>query len=416
MPTNSWLESKTPAFRLMIATSWLAPDSFQKNQEQAIRKAVEAGVDWPEYLSLVDRHRIPALSWTALGRVPGVSIPEFVRHELQTRNHACRMEAVTLCLLLADVLKSFDRSLVRAMPLKGQLLSFELYGDIGLRHSKDLDICVAQEDLSSAWACLEKMGWHVNSSSWFPLSPKQYESFLKNEHHLEFLHPGCGQALELHWRSRWENHNSASKRWTRSIPIVWRGCSFWTMNSVDKALYLFDHGGEHVWQRAKWLGDLARFHAMAQLDWKEVWAEARKTGQERILLIGLILLNQLYELSLPDLPGDPWKEVPPSLIRTSLLALSETGAIEDRPIAAEIRQRLREARFYKQSRPKKAWRESFRQLLYYRDDFNTIRLPDSFFWAYMPLYPILWIRRRPLPRILKWVREVTLRNAVGGES
>ena len=75
MPETQWLQRSSPAFRLMMATSWLAPDSWKENQEKAIRKAIEAEPDWTEYLSLVDRHRTPALSWAALRRVPGIMIP-----------------------------------------------------------------------------------------------------------------------------------------------------------------------------------------------------------------------------------------------------------------------------------------------------------------------------------------------------
>ena len=79
MLNSQWLQSASPAFRLMIATSWLAPDSWQKNQEEAIREAIGAGMDWMDYIRLVDRHRTPALSWAALKRVPGLEIPEPAR-------------------------------------------------------------------------------------------------------------------------------------------------------------------------------------------------------------------------------------------------------------------------------------------------------------------------------------------------
>ena len=94
MPETSWLQRTSPAFRLMIATSWLAPDSWQEKQEEAIREAIGAGLDWTEYLRLVDRHRTPALSWAALSRVPGLEIPEPAKKELQKRSDACRMQAV----------------------------------------------------------------------------------------------------------------------------------------------------------------------------------------------------------------------------------------------------------------------------------------------------------------------------------
>ncbi|MGP8225068.1 MAG: nucleotidyltransferase family protein, partial [Terracidiphilus sp.] len=155
MRENSWLQSATPAFRLMIATSWLAPASWQEHQEKAIREAIGAGVDWMEYLRLVDRHRTPALSWAALKRVPGLEIPQPARRELQKRSDACRMQAVRHSLMLAEVLRGFNRAGIPVMPLKGPLLSLELYGDVGLRQSKDLDLACTKEDIPRAQACLE---------------------------------------------------------------------------------------------------------------------------------------------------------------------------------------------------------------------------------------------------------------------
>ena len=94
MLKTHWLQRTTPAFRLMIATSWLAPASWRDKQEEAIREAVCAGLDWMEYIRLVDRHRTPALSWASLKRVPGLEITEPAKQELQQRSDACRMQAV----------------------------------------------------------------------------------------------------------------------------------------------------------------------------------------------------------------------------------------------------------------------------------------------------------------------------------
>src|ERR1035438_6787052 len=159
MPEAHWLESASPAFRLMIATSWLVPDSWQSNQDEAILEAVTAGPDWTEYLNLVDRHRTPALSWAALQRVQGLEIPEHAKLELQKRSDDCRMQAVRHSLLLAQVLKAFNRTGIPVMILKGPILSIELYGDVGLRQSHDLDIACALEDPPRAQAMSRSCDW-----------------------------------------------------------------------------------------------------------------------------------------------------------------------------------------------------------------------------------------------------------------
>jgi hypothetical protein len=49
MPEIHWLQSASPAFRLMIATSWLAPDSWQENQEKPSERPSAPAPDWMEY-------------------------------------------------------------------------------------------------------------------------------------------------------------------------------------------------------------------------------------------------------------------------------------------------------------------------------------------------------------------------------
>ena len=105
MRKADWLQCASPAFRLAIATSWLAPDSWRQNQERAIREAIAAGPDWTEVLSLVVRHQTPALSWAALNRVPGIAVPELAKRELRKLSDACRIQGTQDSLLLVDVLK-----------------------------------------------------------------------------------------------------------------------------------------------------------------------------------------------------------------------------------------------------------------------------------------------------------------------
>ena len=397
MPEASWLQSASPAFRLMIATSWLAPASWQEKQEQAIREAIGAGVDWMEYLRLVDRHRTPALSWAALRRVPGLVIPEPAKKELQRRSDACRMQAVRDSLKLAEVLKGFHSAGIPAMTMKGPILSLELYGDVGLRQSRDLDLMVTPEDLAKAQACLENMGWRLDAT-WFSLSPRQWENFLRHEYDLHFVHPHGGCFLELHWRARWELRDQADDRWAGSVSGVWQGCLHKAMSPIDQVLYLCSHGGIHAWFRAKWLGDMARIHAEGRMDWQAVLGQASKTGQERALLACLRLLQDVYGLPVPDLPGNPWRNLPSFLIARPLhdLKISEDPAAFG--ALAMAREHFRLFRYERLAVPQKTGRYHLAEFAYQREDFQVLRLPDRFYWVYTPLRPFLWVWRHVLRR------------------
>lgn len=382
----------------MIATSWLAPNLWQQNQEDAIREAIKAGADWTEYLRLVDRHRTPALSWAALRRVTGLEIPEFAKSELQKRSDACRMQAVMHSLLLAQILKAFNHAGIPVMVLKGPMLSLDLYGDVGLRHSRDLDLAVALGDICRAQACLSNLGWRIDST-YFSLTPRQRKKFWQMERDLCFFHSQAGCALDLQWRNRWDTPSLTLTRWARSIPSTWQGCSYLAMNPADQILYLCCHGTEHAWFRAKWLGDLARIHAAEQINWGAILNHAQSTEQEKPLLACLQLLHVIHRLPLPYLHEIQWESLSSFLIGSPLYALKIPKDPAVCGVLDSLPGRLRLASYAKWLLPRKTWRESLSELFYFRQDFNELRLPDSLFWAYVPLRPILWIWRKSV-RIL----------------
>lgn len=396
MPEFSWLLETSPAFRLMIATSWLAPEAWRENQERAIQQALGAAPDWDEYLRLVERHRTPALSWAALKRVPGLDLPEQVKRELHQRNDDCRMQAVRHARQLWSVLKAFNRENIAAMALKGPILSSDLYGDVGLRHSIDLDVEITLDDMAKARASLEKIGY-VLEPTYFAMTPRQEKHFLLREYHIGYVPSGGGALLELHWRNQWDGPGQSNERRARGISSTWQGCTYLSMSPVDLVLYLCNHGGQHAWCRAKWLGDLARIYTDRRVDWEVVLKEARKSSQERPLLAGLRLLNDLYGLPLPRLPAEAWNGFEGFLINEPLRHLRIVEEPEERGSMARLQDGLHKSRYDRHLWPQTTWRKSLAELGYNRADFRTLPLPDILFWAYAPLRPILWAWRKLRP-------------------
>jgi hypothetical protein len=388
-----WLQSSSPAFRLMIATSWLAPDAWRDHQEQAIRDAFNAGPDWAEYLSLVDRHRTPALSWAALKRVSGLDIPEPTRRELHARSDACRVQALRHVAVLAGILKAFSSAEIPVIALKGPILSSELYGDVGLRQSKDIDLEISLKDLSRARACLEGLGYTLESS-YFPMTPRQERHFLQQEAHIGLVDPQGSCILELHWSHYGDAPGEAARRWARSVSAVWHGYSYRAMDPVDQVLYLCSHGSKHAWFRAKWLSDLARIHAARTVDWQAALQEAQASNRERPLLIGLSLLKEVYGLPLPQLPGDPWERLPAFLIEEPLRSLKFPQEIDDFATLVRLIDVIRKSRYHRLLWQHRTRRQSLAELFYYRDDFRTFPLPDNLFWLYIPLRPFSWLWRK----------------------
>jgi hypothetical protein len=382
------LLERSAAFRLMLATSWLAPELWQDHQERAIRAVLSSDLDWNEYLELVERHGTPALSWEALKRMSESNLPETVRQALRQRSAANRMRAMRLASLLMQVLKDFNQAGIPLIPLKGPLLALELYGDSGIRHSRDIDIMVPLGDVSRAQAQIEGMGWRVYLQP-CTFSPRHTEVFLQIGRHMVYWHPLQQCRLELHWNTRSETHDRTAGQWARSATLVWNGLGYRALSPVDLALYLCTHGSEHDWFRSKWLGDLARMYATNYVDWNAVYRAAHAAGLENSLLQCLRLLEELHGLPVPKALREPARRLPALLldrVGTYLLAPPE---IRLAPFLARLRMKVRRLRYERLLRPRRFWRQAFTEVAYSSADFRLLRLPDRLFWLYVPLRPIL---------------------------
>jgi hypothetical protein len=394
MPESHWLRDASHAFRLMIATSWIAPDSYRDDQDEAVHRACEACPNWTEYLRLVDRHRTPALSWAVLRRVPGVHIPELVKRELQKRSNVCRMRGMLHLQMLAGVMKSLNHSGIPVMPLKGPLLSLALYGDAGLRQSNDLDILVPQRQTVRTQQCLERMGWRLGAE-YFTLSPRQWEATLRHEHHIGYVYPQQGCQLELHWRlSPWYLPQEMEEHWARSRISESLGSPFRALSHTDLAIYLCHHGGAHRWSRAKWLGDLARLHCNGQVDWPEVLACARTVGQDRPVLLCLQLLSEWYDLAFPNIAETLRKALRHPLACTAVRHLTAPGEPGEVNALAGFREHIGGYRYNRLLWPRRSWWKHLAWFAHRRVDFRVLPLPDSLFWLYTALRPFLWMWRR----------------------
>jgi hypothetical protein len=320
-------------------------------------------------------------------------VPDSTWQELKKRDHASRIQAIRHCRELARILQAFNHAGIPAMALKGPILSAEIYGDVGLRQSIDLDLAIKPYDTERVQACLKDLGYCLDAvlSS---LTARQWEKVMLMKDDLSFFHSEKGIEVEIHSRINRDSPEQNAASWARSNSSIWQGCSHNALNPIDQILYLCSHGGDHAWFRAKWLGDLARVHADTRADWGAAVEYALSTGHEKPLLACLRLLHIVYGLQLPSLNTDLWRNVPPMLIEGPLRALQ----VSEEPRAHRALDLLRDLeysiRYPRLVTPRKTWGEIVAELLYCRKDYAMLRLPNSLFWAYAPLRPVLFAWRK----------------------
>lgn len=198
--------------------------------------------------------------------------------------------------------------------LKGPQLSRKLYGDAGLRHSRDIDVIVEPRQLIESLKVLRTAGWDwPNAERWFASRP--YRLLAKSQlWHLEVKHPHCQLAIEVHWRFEHLRSPAMEATW-------WAN---WDADGSDlspaETLHLCLHGASHGWSRMKWLGDLRTLMDRQPQIWLQCRPLAKELRLQPVLAQALLMLEWLYDVA-PDAASREIVESEPQAERLARFAL-----------------------------------------------------------------------------------------------
>jgi hypothetical protein len=382
----------TPEFRLLVACSWIAPAHLEALQSEKIVSLCGEEIDWDEFIALVDRHRIPALAYAALSRHAGGRLPERAREILKGRSDQCRREALQLAAETVRLAKRFAGEGIDMLPLKGPLLSLQLFGDVGMRQSRDIDVMVKPADLDRADRLLAAEGYRRTFPD-FPLSPRQ-KKYVGYQHY-GYVHSVKGLQLELHWRI---------DPWTpEQVAELWNHCRSQNLTEIGVTcldddlllLYLCDHGAHHEWFRLKWLSDILAILGQEYptvsdklLDLTDRFDLRRPLAQAALMAHWLYGIPLTAPLS--TLISEEKTVLPLSLAAVKALQMDEktTHALLERWLEGVrslwYRMRLR-------SHPHVG--THLKRVMIITADFKNFPLPDRLFWLYSALRPLFWFWR-----------------------
>jgi Uncharacterised nucleotidyltransferase len=379
---------------LLLAFTWIAPATYAPAQAERIAAACREGIDWDVFLSLVDRHRV-LVPYDALRRVLGVQFPARVYEQLKTQ----KAEACKLALLhtaeLVRLNKAFRAQGIEMLPMKGMMLSLQLFGDPAMRSTRDLDLLVRPEKLDDADRILKDEGYRRTYPD-FALTPKRQEWVLQQRCHFAYYRDDRRQLIELHWRLLQWRAEHVAELWNHCEPTSWIGTSF--LNLKDDALLLFlcDHGAKHRWSRIKWLSDVAGLLAQERsFSWENILALADRFDLSLALAQAGMLVHWLYGVPLPQ----PLLVLVANEKRSVSLAAQAIDAMllsEKEQFALPVR--FKNAVHPIRIRERLPGHVSLRYCWLSTDEFKECPLPDSLFWLYFPLRPLLWFYHHYIKR------------------
>ncbi|MGE7636524.1 nucleotidyltransferase domain-containing protein [Peribacillus frigoritolerans] len=342
-------------------------------------------IDWDHFLLLARHHRVYPIVYAKLQKINRKGIPrhvieilyqEYKRNTFQMLHLSCEMELVS---------KLFADNQIRILFLKGPVIAFDIYGDISLRTSKDLDVLIPIHKLEKAEELLLSCGYE-----------REEEILLKESkwrsHHVTYIHPTKNIQLEIHWRlqPRPSKEPSFNELWEQKRVSTITSYPIYFLGKEDLFFYLVSHGARHGWFRLRWLLDIDQMIRKGiDFDKANILFEKYKSchlgGQ------ALILASHLLET-----PVNDKMKILTAEDRSKKLAQMAIHLIKEQLPLHIITSTNYFRRYLISLKASNMQKLIHIVLLFYPSsvDAKTLRLPKLLHFLYFPLRPFLWVWRK----------------------
>jgi Uncharacterised nucleotidyltransferase len=240
--------------------------------------------EWGAVLTLAEEeHVLP--STAACLRSQHIPLTPRLQDRLKIIERDAAIAAFFWCSELKNVLRAFNQSQLRVVPLKGPFLAERLYGNAALRISRDLDLLVSKADLAKAEAVLTAIGF-------IPGAPDDYHRPWHRDTTTVELHHNVENPLAFNFKIE----NAIQQ----AHPANFQDQPCWLLNPEDELLFLCLHAARHRYEHLSLILDLQlAFEKLAGA--ANDWHPRSETTQLRDLLtLGLAMARRLQpEMTVP---------------------------------------------------------------------------------------------------------------------
>ncbi|MBJ6360243.1 nucleotidyltransferase family protein [Paenibacillus sp. GCM10012307] len=346
-------------------------------------------IDWNQFVELVRHHRVFPTVYAAMKKLPPQLIPADVLEALTldcTRN---TFRMLQLTAELKQVAEQMASENIRMLVLKGPLLAQELYSDVSMRASKDLDVLIPLEDVERAESALKDQGYVIKDPKLRLINDWKWK-----DHHQSYYHPGKQIQVELHWRLHPDSGRESSfdELWSQRRASVLTGYPIYCMGKEEMMDYLVAHGARHAWFRLRWLADIDRMIRM-NMDYERLIKLFYKNGSQHLGGQALLLASSFLGTPIPYM-FQPLYSGKKSRKLASQAAFFMENKVQICPEpTADIA-----GKYKSYMLSLKSWRQRtaylLRRLYPSSSDAEVFPLPKGLHFLYFPLRPFLWFYRR----------------------
>jgi len=263
-----------------------------------LRSFVRQPVDWDHAIALAYAHGLLPLLQKHLATLTDL-VPSHVLSRLKRESVANSQNILHLVGKQLLIHKLFKEHRIPVAIFKGALLAQMAYGEISLRQAGDIDLLINRDDFAQARVLLESLGYEMTPQ----LTPAQLASHLNNHCEIQFMRDEWLTVVDLHWDLAPRSFVfgvRADEVMSRLQSISLAGVTVETFGAEDLLLYQAMHGAKHLWRRLEWISCLAEsLRATPAINWDTLVDRAAKAHATRILALGLRLVEQFSDVSVP---------------------------------------------------------------------------------------------------------------------
>ncbi|MEH7096696.1 nucleotidyltransferase domain-containing protein [Neobacillus vireti] len=353
-------------------------------------KSVSNNLDWDLFLELAIHHRLYPILYSYLKKVDTYSIiPCQMIKKLSQLYKINTLQMLQLRAEMDCLGELLTKNQIRILFLKGPVLGSELYGDLSLRTSCDLDFLVPIGELKKTEKVLMDNGYEKDDYIKTVLGDWKWR-----HHHLTYHNRSKNIKIEVHWRLNPGpgSEPNFSELWERKRRIKGGLNSLYYLGLEDLLFFLITHGARHGWSRLRWLMDIDRI-LETNFNWQGVQL-LDKYGYKHVAGQTFILSSQLLNTNIPfKLKSFISGRLPKKLSQDAIFYIEKMVELHSNNVPEDIakyhKRHLISLMSYQQ---KLLFKLSY--LYPYPTDIETLPLPKSLHFLYFLLRPFLWLWRK----------------------
>jgi hypothetical protein len=349
-----------------------------------------AGIDWDLFIEQAKHHRVYPVLHSKCKEISENLIPPLVIQKLSLEYKRNTFYMLQLSAEMERVSKIFTEDNIRLLFLKGPVIAHDLYGDISLRTSSDLDFLIPIDELKKAEEIIQNLGYEKDDYIKTVLNDWKWR-----HHHVTYFHPQKRMKLEIHWKLNpgLGFEPSFEELWSRKRRSGLTTNPLYLLGKEDLFFFLASHGARHGWSRLRWLLDI---HQMTEQDID--WGKTNKllkvyhfhpVGAQALVLTTKLLHSKISESMKPILNNKRSF----GLAQEAIFYFERMVNLHTDPVPKDISKYHAHHLVSLMSLRQKVL--FVLSLLHpFPEDAETFPLPKQLHFLYFPLRPFIWAWRR----------------------